>query len=185
MGSLAASRLAVEDDLPPASIADQVATIARKNLAPMAAAIDAGDRLSRRTAPAPWRCRRLGKPSTEEWRSRSALRHSIDRRARRSLRRDRLHGVVSEHAGLVRREFEQSKADRQIRRQIRDRANPRRHRSFQSDEELLRNRETETEGPQGRWRLRRQGRAALGVKSRARPFLRHASSSARTSPAAS
>jgi alkylation response protein AidB-like acyl-CoA dehydrogenase len=42
MGSLAASRLAVEDDLPSASIADQVATIARKSLAPMAAAIDAG-----------------------------------------------------------------------------------------------------------------------------------------------
>jgi alkylation response protein AidB-like acyl-CoA dehydrogenase len=50
MGSLAVSRLAlVEDvpkdlpkDLPSASIADQVATIARKNLAPMAAAIDDG-----------------------------------------------------------------------------------------------------------------------------------------------
>jgi alkylation response protein AidB-like acyl-CoA dehydrogenase len=42
MGSLAASRLAVDEDLNPASIADQVATIARKNLAPMAASIDAG-----------------------------------------------------------------------------------------------------------------------------------------------
>jgi alkylation response protein AidB-like acyl-CoA dehydrogenase len=42
MGSLAVSRLAVEEDLPSASIADQVATIASKNLAPMAAAIDAG-----------------------------------------------------------------------------------------------------------------------------------------------
>jgi alkylation response protein AidB-like acyl-CoA dehydrogenase len=42
MGSLAVSRLAVEDDLPSASIADQVGTIARKNLAPQAAAIDAG-----------------------------------------------------------------------------------------------------------------------------------------------
>jgi len=42
MGSLAASRLAVEDDLPSASIADQVALIARKNLAPQAAAIDEG-----------------------------------------------------------------------------------------------------------------------------------------------
>src|SRR6478672_10058517 len=41
MGSLAVSRLA-DDDLPSASIADQVATIARKNLALMAAAIDAG-----------------------------------------------------------------------------------------------------------------------------------------------
>src|SRR5882757_8003644 len=41
MGSLAASRLAVEDELPSASIADQVAVIARKDLAPMAAAIDA------------------------------------------------------------------------------------------------------------------------------------------------
>jgi alkylation response protein AidB-like acyl-CoA dehydrogenase len=42
MGSLAVSRRAVEDDLSSASITDQVATIARKNLAPMAAAIDAG-----------------------------------------------------------------------------------------------------------------------------------------------
>src|ERR1700681_2551317 len=42
MGSLAVSRLAVAEDLPSASIADQVTTIARKNLAPMAAAIDAG-----------------------------------------------------------------------------------------------------------------------------------------------
>jgi alkylation response protein AidB-like acyl-CoA dehydrogenase len=42
MGSLAVSRRAVRDDLPSASIADQVTTIARKNLAPMAAAIDAG-----------------------------------------------------------------------------------------------------------------------------------------------
>jgi alkylation response protein AidB-like acyl-CoA dehydrogenase len=41
MGSLA-SRLAADEDLDPASIADQVATIARKNLAPMAASIDAG-----------------------------------------------------------------------------------------------------------------------------------------------
>jgi alkylation response protein AidB-like acyl-CoA dehydrogenase len=42
MGSLAVSRLAVDENLPSASIADQVATIARTNLAPMAAAIDAG-----------------------------------------------------------------------------------------------------------------------------------------------
>jgi alkylation response protein AidB-like acyl-CoA dehydrogenase len=42
MGSLAVSRLAVDENLPSASIADQVASIARKNLAPMAAAIDAG-----------------------------------------------------------------------------------------------------------------------------------------------
>src|SRR6478752_2271344 len=42
MGSLAVSRLAIENDLPSASIADQVATIARKDLAPQAAAIDEG-----------------------------------------------------------------------------------------------------------------------------------------------
>jgi alkylation response protein AidB-like acyl-CoA dehydrogenase len=42
MGSVAVSRLAVDEELPSASIADQVATIARKNLAPMAASIDAG-----------------------------------------------------------------------------------------------------------------------------------------------
>ncbi len=40
MGSLAVSR--IDDELPSASIADQVATIARKNLAPLAAAIDDG-----------------------------------------------------------------------------------------------------------------------------------------------
>jgi alkylation response protein AidB-like acyl-CoA dehydrogenase len=42
MGTSAVSRLAVDDDLPSTSIADQVAVIARKNLAPMAAAIDEG-----------------------------------------------------------------------------------------------------------------------------------------------
>jgi len=42
MGSLAVSRLADDEDLPSASITEQVATIARKNLAPQAAAIDAG-----------------------------------------------------------------------------------------------------------------------------------------------
>jgi alkylation response protein AidB-like acyl-CoA dehydrogenase len=42
MGSLAVSRLAVDEDLPSASIADEVAAIARKDLAPMAAAIDSG-----------------------------------------------------------------------------------------------------------------------------------------------
>jgi alkylation response protein AidB-like acyl-CoA dehydrogenase len=42
MGSLAVSRQVVEDDPSSASITDQVASIARKNLAPMAAAIDAG-----------------------------------------------------------------------------------------------------------------------------------------------
>src|SRR5437588_5969244 len=42
MGSLAVSRLAVEEALPSASIADQVALIARKNLAPQALAIDEG-----------------------------------------------------------------------------------------------------------------------------------------------
>jgi alkylation response protein AidB-like acyl-CoA dehydrogenase len=41
MGSLAVSRRAADDDLS-ASIADQVATIARKNLSTMAASIDAG-----------------------------------------------------------------------------------------------------------------------------------------------
>src|SRR5436190_1284081 len=52
MGSLAVSRLAVDDDLPSASIADQVALIARKDLAPQALAIDEGtvypDQLLRR-----------------------------------------------------------------------------------------------------------------------------------------
>jgi alkylation response protein AidB-like acyl-CoA dehydrogenase len=42
MGSPAVSRLAVDDDLPSASIADQVGSIARKNLAPQALAIDEG-----------------------------------------------------------------------------------------------------------------------------------------------
>ena len=42
MGSLAASRPVIEQERPPSSIADQVAAMARKNLAPMAAAIDEG-----------------------------------------------------------------------------------------------------------------------------------------------
>jgi alkylation response protein AidB-like acyl-CoA dehydrogenase len=42
MGSLAVSRLATDEALPSASIADQVAAIARKELAPQAAAIDEG-----------------------------------------------------------------------------------------------------------------------------------------------
>ncbi|WP_213738562.1 acyl-CoA dehydrogenase family protein [Bradyrhizobium sp. dw_411] len=42
MGSLALSRQLAVDDLVSASIAEQVATIARKNLAPMAVAIDEG-----------------------------------------------------------------------------------------------------------------------------------------------
>src|SRR3984885_9714181 len=42
MGSLALSRLAVDEDRASASVADQVATIVRKNLAPMAASIDDG-----------------------------------------------------------------------------------------------------------------------------------------------
>jgi alkylation response protein AidB-like acyl-CoA dehydrogenase len=42
MGASAVSRLADNDELASASIADQVAAIARKDLAPMAAAIDAG-----------------------------------------------------------------------------------------------------------------------------------------------
>jgi alkylation response protein AidB-like acyl-CoA dehydrogenase len=42
MGSLAVSRVAVAEDGSVASVSDQVATIARQNLAPMAASIDAG-----------------------------------------------------------------------------------------------------------------------------------------------
>src|SRR5580692_1858262 len=42
MGSVALNRHVIDDDLPSASIAEQVAMIARKNLAPMAPAIDAG-----------------------------------------------------------------------------------------------------------------------------------------------
>ena len=60
-----------------------------------------------------------------------------------------------------------------FRRHVRQRADARRHRAFQSDEDLLRDREDEAEGPQGRRRLHRQRRAALGVQSRPRPFLRH------------
>jgi alkylation response protein AidB-like acyl-CoA dehydrogenase len=42
MNSVAASRLTVVDDLPPTSIADAVASIARRDLAPLAADIDRG-----------------------------------------------------------------------------------------------------------------------------------------------
>lgn len=43
MGSLAMSRLAVDADLPMASTVEQVAAVARKDLAPLAAPIDAGE----------------------------------------------------------------------------------------------------------------------------------------------
>src|SRR5450755_4902840 len=42
MGSLAASRPAIEEERASSTVADQVAAMARKNLAPMAAAIDDG-----------------------------------------------------------------------------------------------------------------------------------------------
>ena len=42
MGSLAVSRLAIDEALPSASIVDQVALIARKELAPLTSAIDEG-----------------------------------------------------------------------------------------------------------------------------------------------
>jgi alkylation response protein AidB-like acyl-CoA dehydrogenase len=42
MGSLAVSRLAIDEALPSASVADQVAAIARKELAPLVAGIDEG-----------------------------------------------------------------------------------------------------------------------------------------------
>src|ERR1700733_5292666 len=52
MGSLALSRQVADEDLASASVAEQVATIARRNLAPMAVAIDEGtvypDQLLRR-----------------------------------------------------------------------------------------------------------------------------------------
>ena len=45
MGSVAVSRLAVDEetDLMPVSVVDQVAAMARKELAPLAAGIDSGD----------------------------------------------------------------------------------------------------------------------------------------------
>jgi hypothetical protein len=112
MGSLAVSRLAVDDDLPSASIADQVALIARKSLAPQALAIDEGtvypDELLRRLGDVgAW-----GSHQPENGAADLALRHSIDRSPRRSLWCDRLHGVVPEHAGLVRLEFKQPKTSR-------------------------------------------------------------------------
>jgi len=130
---VAVSRLAV-DDLPSASIADQVALIARKNLAPQALAIDEGtiypDELLRRLAMsgrgAVINPNRMAQPIC-------ACAISIDRRPRRGLRRHRLHGRGARTHWLVRRQFKQSEADRKIRRQIRDRENSRRHRLFQPD----------------------------------------------------
>ena len=173
MGSLAVSRLAADETLPSASIADQVATIARKELAPQALAIDEG------TLYPDALLRRLGEAGA--WGSHQPVNGAADLRCaiqsiaahRRSLRRHRLHGVVPEHAGLVRLEFRQSRTHRQIRRQVRQRRDSRRHRAVEPDEELFRHREAEIERPQGRGRLRRARRAAVGVEPRPRPFLRH------------
>ena len=175
MNPVAASRLTLDEDRelsPSVSVVDAVAAIARNELAPLAAAIDSGSvypaELLRRLGDAgAW-----GSHRPAQWQGRSRLRHPVDRGARRGLRRHRLHGVVPEHAGLVRGQS-RNPALRRIRRRRRVGQDSRRHRPFQSDEELLRHRETEAEGPAGRRRLRRARRAALGLQPRPRPFLRH------------
>ena len=101
-----------------------------------------------------------------------ALRHPVDRRARRSLRRrppswrgarTRWPGTspIPAIAALTAR-FADG---------VSHGTDARRHRPFQSDEDLLRDREVQAEGPQGRRRLRGARRAALGVQSRPRPFF--------------
>ena len=105
MSSVAVSRLPVDEDagLAPASIADQVASIARKDLAPLAPAIDDGT-----VYPAEL-LRRLG--DVGAWESHRPNNGAADLRcAIQSIAAlgevcgaDRVHGVVPEHAGLVRR----------------------------------------------------------------------------------
>jgi len=94
------------------------------------------------------------------------------------LRSDRLHGVVPEHAGLVRLEFKQSEAvakfadNLQLEKFLAARP-------FQSDEELLRHREAQAEGRKVEGGYIVKG-ACPGVEPRRRPFLRTSSSARRT-----
>ena len=175
MNSVAASRsrLTKQSDLPSTSIADAVAAIARRELAPLAARDRRAARsirpnccgVSAMPAPGAATGRRMAQPICAA--------PFLDRGARRGLRRHRLHGVVPEHAGLVRVQFAAIRRWRGFADDVASGQDARRHRAFQSDEELLRHREAEIEGPQGRGRLCRARRAALGVESRPRPFLRH------------
>ena len=174
MGSLAVSRLADRrSDLPSASIADQVAAIARKELAPLAAGIDEGtlypDEL----------LRRLGDAGA--WGSHQPVNGAADLRC--AIQSIAALGEVCGATAFMAwcqntlawyaDNSGNPALDAQFAGSVRQRRNSRRHRPFQSDEELLRNRETEAEGPQGRGRLCRARRAALGVQSRPRSFLRH------------
>ena len=171
MGSLALSRVEVSDQ-PAPSIADEVARIARQKLAPLAPPSTPA-RSIRPNCCATSARSGLGQPCPAGRARRSALRHPVDRRARRSLRRHRIHGVVPEHAGLVRRQLVQSEACARFGDGFSSGrvlggtglSNPMKT--------LLRHREVQAEGAQGRGRLHRQGRAALGVQSRPRPFVRH------------
>ena len=173
MGSLAVSRLALDDELPSASIADQVATIARKNLAPMAAAIDAGtlypDEL----------LHRLG--DVGAWGSHQPKNGAADLRC--AIQSIAALGEVCGATAFMAwcqntlvwyaANSDNPKLADRFGDKFATGADPRRHRALQPDEELFRYRKTQTEGPQGRRRLRRPRRAALGVQSRPRPFFRH------------
>ena len=185
MGSLAVSRLVPDDDLASASIADQVATIARKNLAPLAAAIDAGtvypDELLRRLGDVgAWGSHQPRNGAADlrcAIQSIAALGEVCGATAFMAWCQNTLVWYVanSDNPALAARFADGVSTG----------SNSRRHRSFQSDEDLLRNREAEIEGAQGRGRLCRAGRAALGVQSRPGSFLRHDLRDARTRPARS
>ena len=156
------------------SIADAVAAIARKDLAPLAA----GDR-QRHASIRPNCCgvSAMPAPGAAIGRANGAadLRCAIQSIAALG----EVCGATAFMAWCQNTlawyvdQFRQSGADREVRRRRRGGQDSRRHRAFQSDEELLRNREAEIEGPQGRGRLRRARRAALGLQSRPRSFLRH------------
>ena len=172
MGSLAVSRLAVDDGLPSASIADQVALIARKNLAPQAFAIDEG------TVYPDELLRSLG--DVGAWGSHQPENGAADLRC--AIQSIAALGEVCGATAFMawcQNTLVWYARTRAIRRLPPNSPTSSLRGKFsavpavQPDEEFLRHREAEIERPQGRGRLCRQGRAALGLKSRPRPFFRH------------
>ena len=184
MGTLAVSRVETIDR-PVPSIADEVAAIARNELAPLAASHRQRRRLSGRGAPALRRGRRLAQPSPGRGAGRSALRHRVDGGDRRGLRRHRLHGVVPEHAGLVRRQFDQSEARVALRRRLCHGADSRRHRPVEPDEDLFRDREAQTERAARSTAAMSCAARCPGSPISGRTISSARSSSARTHPASS
>ena len=145
-----------------------------RTCAPLAAAIDEGTVYPAELLHRARRCRRLGQP-------RAARAAQADLRC--AIKAIAAIGEVCGATAFMAwcqntlvwyaANSDNPKLAARLRRRLRNRQDPRRHRPVQPDEELLRHRELEAEGAQGRRRLRRARRAALGVQSRPGPLFRH------------